>query len=167
MPQSMVGAEIMARSEHSYKLNESKIKNGNSMKVKLFNDTARMAILSSLTVSFSFLALPSPSMADREYVYRNCAELQKVINDYNPRLTVSKFEKVKMVRRSLGYESYTIFCNSGIIVDREVGTVCRGYIGYSFSRIGGGADYYVRWGRTDGSPNFNDTGVEKYCRLIK
>jgi hypothetical protein len=157
----------MARSEHSYRLNESETKDRNNMKVKLLNDTARMAILSSLTVSFSFLALPSPSMADREYVYRNCAELQKVINDYNPRLTVKGFERVQMKRRNADYEKYMVFCNGGIIVDREVGTICNGYIGYSFSRIGGGADYYVRWGRTDGSPNFNDTGVEKYCRLIK
>jgi hypothetical protein len=107
------------------------------------------------------------AMADREEFYRNCAELQKHINDYNPTLTVKGFERVSMERRYLDYEVRTVFCNGGIITDREVGTVCRGYIGYSFSRIGGGANYYVRWGKTNGLPNFGDTGVERYCRLIK
>jgi hypothetical protein len=128
---------------------------------------AQTIILSSLIASLGLLSLPSLSMADREEFYRNCAELQKHLNDYNPRLTIKGFEKVRMMRRSVGYENYVIFCNGGIVVDRELGTICRGYIGYSFSRIGGGADYYARWGQTNGSPNFNDTGAEKYCRLIK
>ena len=128
---------------------------------------ARIIILSSLTVGLGILSLSSPLIADQESFYRNCAELQKVINSRNPYLTLKRFEKVKMMRRSLGYENYTIFCNGGTIINREVGTVCRGYIGYSFSRIGGGADYYAAWGETNGSPNFNDTGAEKYCRLIK
>jgi hypothetical protein len=127
----------------------------------------RTIILSLLTASLGLLILPTPLIADREYIYKNCAELQKDMNDHNPTLTLKGFEKIRMTRRSLGYESYTIFCNGGIVIDREVNTICRGYIGYSFSRIGGGADYYARWGKTDGSPNFNDTGAEKYCRLIK
>jgi hypothetical protein len=120
-----------------------------------------------MAVGLGILNLSSPSIADQEHFYKNCAELQKVINSRNPNLTLKSFEKVKMMRRSLGYENYTIFCNGGVIVNREVGTIRRGYIGYSFSRIGGGADYYADWGETNGSPNFNDTGAERYCRLIK
>jgi hypothetical protein len=128
---------------------------------------ARSIILSSLIASAGFLSFPSVSMADREELYRNCAELQKHINDNNPTLTVRGFQRVQMIRRNLDYEKYIILCNGGIIVDRKVGTICRGYIGYSYARIVAGSDYYVRWGKANGLPNEGDTGVENYCRLIK
>jgi hypothetical protein len=134
------------------------------MKLTLLSQTV---FLASLTTILGFLALPLPSMADREYVYRNCAELQKDMNDHNPQLTLKGFEKVQMRRRNLDYEQYMVFCNGGIIVNRELGTICRGYIGYSYARIVAGADYYARWGETDGLPNFGDTGIENYCRWIK
>ncbi len=129
---------------------------------------AQTIILSSLITSLGLLSLPLPSMADQEEFYRNCSELQKRLNERNnPRKKYGGFEKIKMMKRITGYEKYMVFCNGGVIVDREVGTICRGYIGYSFSRIGGGAHYYSAWGETKGVPNFNDTGVEKYCQLIK
>jgi hypothetical protein len=127
---------------------------------------ARTIILSSLMASAGFLSLPSPSRADREVLYRNCAELQKHLNDNNPGLTVKNFEKVQMMRRTVGYEKYMIFCNGGIVIDKRIGTICRGYIGYSFSRIGGGSDHYATWGKTNGLPNFNDVGADNYCRRI-
>jgi hypothetical protein len=127
----------------------------------------RTIILSSLIASSGCLSLPSPSIAAREYFYKNCAELQKVVNDYNPGLTVKGFEKINMERRYLDYETRIVFCNGGIIINRELGTVCRGYIAYSFARYAGAAHYYSRWGKTEGLPNDGDTGVEKYCRLIK
>jgi hypothetical protein len=162
-----VGAEEKVTSKRIHKSVASKTKQINNMKIMIPTYKARMIILYSLTVILGLLASPSSSMADREYIYRNCAELQKVMNDHNPELTLKGFEKVKMMKRITGYEKYMVFCNGGIVVDKEVGTICRGYIGYSFSRIGGGADYYARWGETNGSPNFNDTDAEKYCRLIK
>jgi hypothetical protein len=136
-------------------------------KMNSISKIARTIILALVAANLGVLFLPSSSMADREYFYKNCAELQKVMNDYSRGKKYEGFEKVKMMKRITGYEKYMVFCNGGIIVDREVGTICRGYIGYSFSRIGGGADYYAAWGETRGVPNFNDTGAEKYCRLIK
>jgi hypothetical protein len=136
------------------------------MKTILSISITRVMILTSMTVGLELIA--SPSMADKEHVYRSCAELQKVMNDHNPELTLKGFEKVQMMRRNYdGTEQYMVFCNGGIVIDKEAGTVCRGYIGYSFARIAGIADYYARWGKTRGLPNFNDTGVEKYCRLMK
>jgi hypothetical protein len=136
-------------------------------KLKLSFHLTQNIILFSLMASVEFMFTPLPSVANREVRYRNCAELQKHLNDNNPQLTIKRFENIKMVRRVLGYQKYTVFCNGGIVIDRELGTICRGYIGYSSSPIGGGDDHYATWGETNGSPNFNDTGAEKYCRLIK
>jgi hypothetical protein len=168
--QGLVGEGEVEKNDYGYRLNESKLA---TKRISSMNRTTKPAhvvrkvIISLLTANLGLLILPSSSIAAREYFYKDCAELQKVINDYNPTLTVKGFEKVSMKRRYLDYEVRMVFCNGGIIIDREVGTVCRGYIGYSFSRIGGGANYYVRWGRTEGLPNDGDTGAEKYCRLIK
>jgi hypothetical protein len=136
------------------------------MKVIILTKTTRMIIISSLIASLGFLTLPLPSTADREYIYKNCAQLQKIMNEYNPGAKFEGFENVKMMRRTLGYEKYMIFCNGGIITDGSEGTICNGYIGYSFSRIGGGAQYYGTWGRTNGLPNFNDNDKGNYCRWI-
>jgi hypothetical protein len=135
----------------------------------LHSCTIRTVFLSSLIVSAGFLSLPSSSMADEQKFYRNCAELQKVINGRNPTLTLRGFERVQMMRRNLtDYAgNYILLCNSGTIIDREEGTICRGYIGYSYAPHVSGADYYARWGKADGTPNINDTGQEKYCRRIK
>jgi hypothetical protein len=136
------------------------------MKAIPFIRTTRTIILSLLTVSLGFLASPPPSIADREVFYSNCAELQKVMNDYNPGYKYEGFGKVKMIRRNADYGKYIVFCNGGIVIDREEGTICSGYIAYSFSRVGGAAHYYSRWGRTEGLPNDNDTGRNRYCRRI-
>jgi hypothetical protein len=126
----------------------------------------RTIILSSLIASAGFLSLPSPSVADREEVYRNCAQLQKHLNDNNPELTVRGFEKTRMMRRNSDYEKYTVYCNGGIVIDRGEGTICRGYIGYFLSRIGGRSYHYADWGETDGLSNNHDTGRNRYCRRI-
>jgi hypothetical protein len=126
-------------------------------------------VLSLLIASAGFISFPSPSKAQitgPEVLYRNCAELQKHLNENNPGDRYEGFEKVKMIRRKLGYSKYTVFCNGGIVTDGAEGTICRGYIGYSFSPIGGAAHYYAAWGKTNGLPNFNDTGKGNYCRRI-
>jgi hypothetical protein len=135
----------------------------------LHSYTIRAVFLSSLISGAGFLSLSSSSMADEQKFYRNCSELQKVINSRNPALTLKGFEKVQMMRRNLtDYAGhYVLFCNGGTIIDREEGTICRGYIGYSYAPHASSANYYAEWGKTDGTPNGNDTGQEKYCRRIK
>ena len=128
---------------------------------------ARTIVLSSFMASVGSPLLPLPSMADEQKFYRNCAQLQKHLNDNNPELTVKGFEKAKMIRRDLNAEKYIVFCNGGIITDRNEGTICRGYIAYSYARIVAGADHYARWGKTNGLPNLYDTGKENYCRWLK
>jgi hypothetical protein len=139
------------------------------MKTILTAGKTQVIVLSSLIASLGFLATPKPSIADREILYKNCAGLQKVMNDYNPGHKYKGFEKVKMTRRNYydGSEQYMVFCNGGIVIDREAGTICRGYIAYSFARIAAIARYYSDWGETNGLPNNSDTGKGNYCRLIK
>jgi hypothetical protein len=133
--------------------------------------TAQTIISCSLIASAGFLFLPSPSIAEeipgREKAYRNCAELQKHLNDNNPGDKYEGFEKAKMMRRNLDYEKYIIFCNGGIVTDASEGTICRGYIAYSYAGIPATARYYARWGQTKGLPNDSDTGQKYYCRWIK
>lgn len=157
-------------SNHSHTLSEHKTKQmSNINEVKRPVHVIRTIILSLLTTSLGSLFLPSPSMADREYFYRNCAELQKVMSDHNPSEKYEGFEKVKMRRRNLIHEAYIVYCNGGFHTTKSrSGTmICRGYIAYSFNPIPAVANYYARWGRTEGLPNDNDIGQEKYCRLIK
>jgi hypothetical protein len=131
------------------------------------NYIIRTVILSSLTASLGILNLTSPSIADQEVIYRNCAELQKVISNRNPGDRYQGFEKSKMMRQNYEHGQYMVFCNGGIIRDRAEGTICRGYIAYSFHPIPSVSHYYARWGRTEGPPNFNDTGQDRYCRRIQ
>ncbi len=63
-------------------------------------------ILSSLTISLGFSSLPSPSIAAREVFYKNCAELQKVMNDYNPGDRYEGFERAVMMRRNYEHEQH-------------------------------------------------------------
>jgi hypothetical protein len=128
---------------------------------------ARTIILSSLTASLGILNLPSPSMAAIEEIYRNCAELQKVISDRNPGDRYQGFERATMMRQNFEHGQYAVFCNGGIIKDITQGTICRGYIAYSFHPIPSVSHYYARWGRIEGAPNFNDTGQDSYCKRIK
>jgi hypothetical protein len=126
-------------------------------------------LLSSLIASVGFLSLPSLSVA--EEVYRNCAQLQKHLNENNPGLIVKGFERVKMRRQNTDQfqRSYMVFCNGGIVIDRRQGegTMCRGHIAYYFSYIRNDEDHIASWGITDGSPNEHETDKEKYCRRIK
>jgi hypothetical protein len=154
----------LGESKHSHRLSQSEKAN----KMNNITKATRTIILSSLTTSLGFLFLSSPSMADQEVLYANCAELQKVMNDYSQGKRYKGFEKVQMMRRNLTYGGkYILICNGGTIIDRGEGTICHGYIGYSYAPIVAGADYYASWGKSDGTPNTYDTGKGNYCRSIK
>jgi hypothetical protein len=131
----------------------------------------RNIVLPALIAIAEFLSLPSLSMSQMpgsEKFYKSCAELQKHLNDNNPGEKYEGFEKAKMGRKYFDYEIRMVFCNGGIITDRNEGTVCRGYIAYSYARVAGTARYYGSWGTIRGEKtNLYDTDKGNYCRLIK
>jgi hypothetical protein len=132
----------------------------------------RNLILSSSTIIVGFLFVQSSSMAivelGPEVVHRSCVQLQKSLNDRsNPDVEYKGFEKKVMQRRQLTVAGrYAVFCNGGIVIDKTDGTVCRGYVGYSYSCVAGRGEYYGDWGIANGTGNFNDTDQGKYCRWI-
>ncbi len=151
----------MEGSKHSYRLS----KNDNIKKTNVMNKATLIIIISSLTANLGFLALPS--MADREYFYKNCAELQKAMNDYNPGDKYEGFEKVRMMRKKTGFEQYIVFCNGGIVKDGTEKTICRGYIAYAFARVPATARYFTSWGTMREESNLYDADQGKYCRRVK
>jgi hypothetical protein len=132
----------------------------------------RCAVLPLLIVSLDFLVYPSSSIANEVYGpeinYRNCSQLQKYVNNNDPKNRVVRgFEKAELKSTMLVENQYAVYCNGGIIVNSSKKTVCYGYIAYTYSHLSGSAHYYVGWGQINGSPNFNDTGKERYCRRLK
>jgi hypothetical protein len=131
----------------------------------------RLALFSPITIA-GFLLVPSSSMAivelGSENVHRNCAQLQRSLNDRsNPNVEYKGFEKKVMGRRQVTIAGrYIVFCNGGIVIDKTDGTICNGYIGYSYSYVERRGEYYGDWGRSYGTGNFNDTDQGKYCRWI-
>jgi hypothetical protein len=131
-------------------------------------------LLSPITIT-GLLFSPSSSIAGREIapevVHRNCAQLQRTMNNRNnPDYEYKGFEKVKMRRQTITIAGrYVVTCNGGTIIDRTDGTICNGYIAYAYTPTEGLADFYADWGRAyDGiAGNLNNTtGQEKYCRWI-
>jgi hypothetical protein len=141
-------------------------------KLRLFLRTPYGLILSASVTISGFLSIQSSSMAiveqGPEVIHRSCTQLQKSLNDRsNPDIEYKGFEKSVMGRRKLTIAGkYVIFCNGGIVTDRTDGTICRGYIGYSYSYVASRGVYYGDWGQVNGEPNFNDTDQGKYCRWI-
>jgi hypothetical protein len=140
-------------------------------KSRLSSYTFCSVILSLLAANSISLCFPLLSIAYEVYGpekhYRSCAQLQKRINDNNPTRTVKGFERAELMRKTLAENAYVVYCNGGTIINRDNGTVCRGYIGYGYSPSAGTAGYYGSWGWTDGFPNDADTGKERYCRKLK
>jgi hypothetical protein len=128
----------------------------------------RNVVLGSLIASISLL-LPFPLAAEvgrPEVQYKSCAQLQKHLNDNNND-EFKGFERAKLMMRTYVEHRYMLYCNGGVIIDRDEKTICRGYIGYSYAPKSGVTVYYGSWGWTDGSPNNADSGKERYCRRLK
>jgi hypothetical protein len=116
------------------------------------------------------LVFPLPStayvMRTRRIDYGNCSELQKDMNSHNRGGTFKGFERSELMRRNYSESgTFMVYCNGGVIVNRVNGTICYGYIAYSY--FPGESEYYGSWGWTDGSSNSADTGKERYCRRLK
>jgi hypothetical protein len=130
-------------------------------------------LLSSSIASMGLLCFPSSLAASgdiygAEVRYTNCSQIQKRMNMANyPNAIFRGFEKANLKRYTYADFQYLVYCNGGTITDREDNTICRAYIGYMYSPKLGIAQYVDRWGRTDGSPNFNDNNKDDYCRRIK
>jgi hypothetical protein len=143
----------------------------NKMRLPIYKFYRVFLSLLMIDLILSLFSLPSTAyeVYGPEIRYGSCAQLQGGINNYNRNRgrTYKGFEKAGLMRRSYAEYTYMVYCNGGIIVNREKGTICRGYIGYSYSRLEGTATYYGSWGWTDGSPNDADSGRERYCRKLK
>jgi hypothetical protein len=142
-------------------------------KLKLSICTFCHTALLSLVASLGSLSFPIPSVASGEIIgpevhYKSCAQLQKRMNDVNnPDAEIRGFEKVRLLKRMYAEQKYLVYCNGGIIVNREERTICRGYIGYSYAPTSGVAYYYGDWGRIGASPNYHDNNKGDYCKRIK
>jgi hypothetical protein len=140
---------------------------------KIYAHLSCYMFLSTLITNLAILFFPHLSVAgsavrERRMYYESCAQLQKKMNiRNNPDFIYKGFEKAKLVRRSYVEFASTVYCNGGIIIDEEEKTICRGYIGYTYSPQSGIARYSADWGLTDGSPNFNDSNKGDYCKRIK
>jgi hypothetical protein len=141
-------------------------------KLKSFFCVVRSLVLFSPITIAGFLFTSSSSMAivelRPEVVHRSCAQLQRSLNDRsNPDVECKSFEKKVMGRRQLTIAGrHIVFCNGGIVIDKTDGTICSGYVGYSYSYVERRGVYYGDWGRLNGTPNLNDTDQGRYCRWI-
>ena len=106
--------------------------------------------------------------------HRNCAELQKVLNDRNPGTRFQGFEKAKMqFQRSMPFQSVyasSFFCDGGTYVETHqdgIRRICSGYMLYYVSPYSndqgltekyyaGPGNYLDRWDSGD--------RVKRYCR---
>jgi hypothetical protein len=127
--------------------------------------------LSLLVMSLGILSFSSSStrseIREPEMRYRNCAQLQKRMNDNNPHIKFRSFEGAILGRRMYADNVYMVYCNNGAMVNTEKRIMCKGYIGYSYDPTIGTAEYYGSWGWTDGTPNGADGDKGHYCRKIK
>jgi hypothetical protein len=141
-------------------------------KIKLYTYVFCQVTLCSMIGNLWFMFFPSASRSGDVYgpeiKYRSCSQLQKKMNvRNNPNFVYRGFETAALTLRTRAEQAYFVYCNGGKIIDKEEGTVCSGYIAYTYSPELGIAQYFGDWGRTDGSPNGADSGKERYCRRLK